>query len=251
MRRRIWLLWTVPTLSLATCAAVVGFMTATEDWNGYVRREAITILDQTTQRATSIGWLGLFSPQTPGDGLRFTSDTEVTPHVLTQGFPYFSSPRTLDWTDGEQHLTTGWLSARIPAHFLVRCTEQRNEHLEVQPQSDGTLKLHNALGAAVSVVWLADEDGKVYTASNVPAGATVSLALTNWIAPVGHTDRLRAAFADSWLTAGDALMSQPEANLQPGCYLAQLDAAPFLPPGLASATDLRSHSTVFGILKAP
>src|SRR5262249_49781797 len=69
--RRFWLLWTVPSLSLLACAAVVGYMTLAHGWKGQARVEGMTILDETTQRATSAGWLGLYALTTPGDGLRF------------------------------------------------------------------------------------------------------------------------------------------------------------------------------------
>jgi hypothetical protein len=250
LRRRIWLLWTVPTLSLATCVAVVGFMSVTEDWNGYVRREGVTILDQNTQRATTIGWLGLYSPQTPGEGLRFGINTELSPHLRIEGFPWMSSPRTMEWTDDEQRLTSGWLIARIPAHFLVRVSEQRNERLHVEQQADGSLRVHNGLGADVATLWLAGADGTVHTATEVRADGTATLAPTTRRA-AGQVQQLRRAFAQPWLEQIDAMTAAPESYLRPGCYLALLDSAPFIPPGLPAATTRPTRSAVYGILKGP
>ena len=55
-KRRIWMLWTIPLISLTTCFAVFLYATFAEGWNRYVRTEGLTILDQRVNRATSIGW---------------------------------------------------------------------------------------------------------------------------------------------------------------------------------------------------
>ena len=58
------------------------------------------------------------------------------------------------------------------------------------------------------------------------------------------------AFDSDWLELVDKLAAAPEAYLRPGCYIAVLDAAPFIPQGLAGATPHRCRSVVFGIGKA-
>jgi hypothetical protein len=245
MGRRIWLLWTVPAFSLLTCAAVVGFMSATEDWHGTVRTEGLTILDESAGRATSIGWLGLYSPQTPGDGLYFSRDTELSPH--NREARWGSHPAfTIDWTDDRQHLTSGWLTARIPSHFLVRTTEERREHLAVKAQPDGSLTIDNALGTDIATIWIADAHGTIYAASAIPAGAAGTAKRTPQRA-AAIPSKLREAFDSDWLELVDRLAAAPEAYLRPGCYIAVLDAAPFMPPGLEGATPRGCRSVVYGI----
>ena len=56
-------------------------MTLSEGWQGYARIEGMTILDENEQRATSVGWLGLYTLTTPEGGLHFHPDTELTPHL--------------------------------------------------------------------------------------------------------------------------------------------------------------------------
>lgn len=245
MGRRIWLLWTIPTFSLLTCAAVVAFMTFSDDWEGTVRAEGLTMLDEGTGRGTSIGWLGLYSPQTPGDGLHFSPDTELSPH-LTAGSPGSHPGRTIDWSD-DQHLKSGWLTARIPAHFLVRTTEPRSERLVLHRRADGSLEIGNALGADITAAWAADADGKVYTTGAVPTKGTAALTLTDRRADAAPS-QLRAAFALDWLELVDELSARPQEYLRPGCYIALLDSAPFIPQGLDAATPRRCRSVVFGIM---
>ncbi len=242
--RRVWLLWTIPTFSLLTCMAVVAYMTLSADWEGTVRAEGLTILDERTQRATTIGWLALFSPQTPGDGLHFSRDTELSPHV--QAWSNNSHPsRTIDWTN-DQHLASGWLTARIPAHFLVRTCESRSDHLTLDRRAD-SLAVTNALGADIRTVWLADADGKLSTTDALPVGGTAVLTPSDRRA-AGSGSQLRDAFGRDWLSLVDDLTAEPQKYLRPGCYIAVLDAAPFIPQGLDAATPRRCRAVVFGIM---
>ncbi|MGH7225580.1 MAG: hypothetical protein ACRELF_20375, partial [Gemmataceae bacterium] len=48
LKRRIWLLWTTPAISLCTCLAVFGSMLISEGWQGQLRTETLTLLDETT-----------------------------------------------------------------------------------------------------------------------------------------------------------------------------------------------------------
>ena len=247
-RRRIWLLWTVPTFSLLTCAAVVAYMSLTEDWQGRkARLKGLTILDERAGRATSIGWLGLYTPYTPGDGLHFSKDTELSPHLLMKTYDFFP-PRTMDWST-DQHLTSNWLIARIPAHFLVRTTAECSQRLVVDRHADGSRSCVNGLNATIATVWVADADGQIYTATDVPPDGKAALARTTRKA-AGTGAHLRQAFAADWLEVVDAMAAEPQAYLQPRCYLAVLDAAPFIPLGLDSPTSERSRSVVFGIMPA-
>ena len=55
-------------------------MIVAEGWQGHVRTEGLTILDQTgtEPRAATVGRTGFYTPLTPGDGLHFGTETEVT-----------------------------------------------------------------------------------------------------------------------------------------------------------------------------
>src|SRR5438034_7340094 len=77
--RRIWMLWTVPVVSFFTCVLVFGFMVVTEGWQGHVVLASVTLLDEVEKRATTMGRTAFYSPLTPGDGLRFSPETEVSP----------------------------------------------------------------------------------------------------------------------------------------------------------------------------
>ena len=247
-KRRIWLLWTVPVFSLLTCAVLVGYMIATEGWYGYVRAEGITVLDETSQRAATIGWLGYYCPTTPAGGLRFGMETELTPHLNIRGGPYRGHQAyAVDWSNG-QHLYEGWITAKVPIHFLVRNNEKRAERITVRKSDDGSLALVNSLGADIKTIWLAGANGRIHTASDVRAGPEVKLQSTDQEAG-GKMNKLNEAFGGTWTRWAEYMIDHPAEYLRPGCYLAVLEDAPFLEQGLRRTQSRRLRSVVFGIMK--
>ncbi|MDE0502671.1 MAG: hypothetical protein OXI86_01230, partial [Candidatus Poribacteria bacterium] len=171
-KRRIWMLWTIPMISLITCLTVFLYATFAEGWNRYIRTDGLTILDQRSNRATSIGLTAFYSALTPGDGLHFGYETEVTPQVVAAT----SIPRSVDWTH-DQHLARGWVTARVPAHFKVRKSEVRRERIAVRRGEGARLSIVNGLGADIDQFWLADTDGAIYFGRGISAGAEAKLDL--------------------------------------------------------------------------
>lgn len=244
-RRRVWLLWTIPAISAVTCLAV--FVTAiwSESWTARARTTTLTVLDEESHRAATIGWFAFYAPLTPGDGLHFGYNTELTPQIANTRSPGF---RTLDWT-GDQHLKDGWIQARVPAHFVVRRGETRRERLGIQMQDKRLVSVLNGLGTGIQKVWIADAEGQVYFAERVPAGAKTPL----FPAPPkasGKARALREVFASDWIATIDAMAVRPEAFLLSNSYLALLEGAPFAEPGLTRrGTERTDRTLVYGILK--
>jgi hypothetical protein len=175
--RRLWMLWTVPAISLATCLAVFGVMLVVEGWQGHLRTEGVTILDERSQRATSLGWTGFYAPMAPSSGLHFHRDTEAVWQKVEDNYRSDGASCTLDWSR-DQHFASGWISARVPSHFKLRKSEPRKERLSVSRRPDGSLVVVNDFGADIKELWLADARGRVYTAEEVAVGsAPVTLTL--------------------------------------------------------------------------
>jgi hypothetical protein len=227
--RRIWMLWTVPTISGATCLAVFGYMLISEGWNGHLRTEAITLLDETTQRATTYGWTAFYAPLTPGDGLHFTPNTELM-WQKSLDF-YYRNPGgnacSIDWTK-DQHLDSGWVSARVPSHFRLRKSESRPERLRVTRGKEGSLLVSSALGANLKSLWLADKEGNVYSAEDVPTDSQVALTRNKDVRPVQKAFTLPRALLTSngWLTGGEVPPSPPGSFGGGGPFVATRPAMP-------------------------
>jgi hypothetical protein len=250
MNRRTWLLWTVPAISFVTCVIVFAYSLVREGVTPDMRLDGMTLLDEANRRATTIGITAFYCPLTPSQGLFFSSETEATP-LLEQSWNYFRRGGTaheVDWTQS-QHLSRGWISARVPAYFLLRKSETRRERLQFE-SANGQLSVVNGLGAPIHSVWFANSAGQIFTATNIAAGQRAALvSSTNSI----HTDHLgpqslfeKAGYITRPDFAGDA------ANyLLPNTYIAELNGNPFLENGLGAKSSARTktHAVVYGLVE--
>jgi hypothetical protein len=248
-KKRMWLLWTVPLISLLTCLAVSAYTVFSEGWGGRARYLSYTILDERSHRASSIGLNAFYAPLTPGDGLRYSTETEIT--AQGSGFDYSDNvpTRTADWTE-DQHLETGWVTARTPAHFVIRRSETRRERVTVTRSSDGSLSAVNGLGVPIRNLWLADEKGIVYKGSDIAAGASAILEMTKEHLVTVKDGAFRSAFTGDWMRQ----VQQPSSSadlVRPRTYIADLDACPFLEEGLKGVKQKKCEARVFGIMKGP
>lgn len=252
-KKRIWALWTIPAISLVTCIAVFLFMLIVEGWQGHLRTMTLTVLDQNSKRASTVGWTSFYAPMVPGDGLRFSTHSEV---VLQQsGHSYRSSRRRysrgnkacyIDWSE-EQHLSQGWMTPRVPSPFQVRKSEIRNERLAVYRPANGRLSISNLLGAPIQKLWLMDENGQVWAGEAIDAGARATLSLTEGGNAI-QKRTLRSFFNVDWFTSFETLRNAPREYLKPKTWIAQVSGSPFFEDGLRNATEKKYDCWVYGIL---
>jgi hypothetical protein len=257
-KRRLWLLWTVPAISGLTVAAVFGYMVLAEGWSRHQRTQVITVKDENTGRATTIGWTAFYSPVTPAEGLRFGYETEVAlkgenyddsdPYSRHYGHRRRSSGRScyLDLTQ-DQHLEKGWMTARVPTHFQVRKSEKRLEGVTVR-KKDHTYVIVNGLPSTIRKLSFADAEGVIHTALSIPPGQERTLDRTeDKVRFVGKS--LRDLYKGDWLMAYTDLSGAAATNLRPLTYLAEVEDTPFLEDGLARTKYRNCKSMVLGILK--
>lgn len=247
--KRMWLLWTVPAFSLLTCGLVFGYAVFSEGFAGRSRTVSLTVLDENTRRATTIGWTAFYCPLTPSEGLHFSPETELTlqfqPNWRSRGG---RSRREIDWTH-EQHLTRGWITSRVPAHFMVRKSQSRRERLAVRRGDDGKIIVVNGLGRRIKKLVLADRDGLVHTAANIPAGDEAALTAQAPPARPQVHHSLRQLFVNSWPKGIRDIESDPRPYLRPGTYVAVLAETVFIERALPEAEPRQTHAVVYGILK--
>jgi hypothetical protein len=251
LKRRIWMLWTIPAISFLTCVAVFSYLTLREGVSPFVRLESVTVLDQVNRRATSFGLEAFYCPLTPSRGLTFSYETEVT-SLVQLGDRRSGSAREIDWTEA-QHLLRGWVEARVPAHFLVRKSETRRERLQWDGATGQPLVV-NGLGAAIRTLRLADHSGRVFSGSNIAPGAQATLTLSSEPLLKGAPrEPLHALFYRTALGGHSAALdTQGLSYLRPGAYLAELETSPFLENGLeAKSAQIQQRAWVYGILPPP
>jgi hypothetical protein len=256
-KRRLWLFWTVPVISFFTCMLILGYMLLTESNQGKSRVEVFTVLDENSRRASTIGWVGVYTPMLGGGGLHFSPQTEASyqnEDPASSGYSHSyrrrrsGSALTMDWTN-DQHLTSGWQTPRVPSHFVVRKSETRRERVTIAPGSDGKLEAANGLGADITNLWYLDERGIYYTASNIPAGGRAVLNLVAKPALSESSRALRALYMREWYDIYERLKTTGTDFLTPKTYLAFLDAAPFLDEPISKSSALKARSIILGIVK--
>jgi len=256
-KKRMWLLWTVPTFSLLTCLAVWVYATAAEGWSGHERTKTLTILDQKNWTATTIGWAAFYAPITPGGGLSYDLNTELTPQIgrYSRYYGYGSRgdgrSRTLNLDQG-QHLANGWIVARVPAHFQVRKTMTNvRPRLNFRGAAGGNIEVVNGLGVPVSQLTYADDQGNVYTTDAIPTGQAITMNKTGRKANANH-DAWRWIYQQDWVGGGgtfDRVAAggpMTDSFLRPGTYVAVLEAEPLLESGLGKPDDRRSEAVILG-----
>lgn len=243
---RIAMLWTIPLISFVTCAIVFGYSLMSEGITPTTRTEALTILDQVSHRATTLARQAFYTPLTPGDGLRYSHDTEVTPLVDVSRYNGGNS-RELELSQS-QHLVRGWITARVPAHFALRKSETRRERITVQKLPDGRVTVVNGLGADIQTLWLRDDKGRLFKGEGLKAGQNVPLVSDTTIPLSASVNNLAGLYQGSWPTAHESLTNAPGNYLHPGAYLAVLAEAPFIETGLAKPGKARARQTIIGVL---
>ena len=247
--KRIWLLWIVPAVSSVTCIVVFLYSLLAEGITPSIRIDHVVLLDEQTKRATTLGIVGYYCPLTPGGGLRFGFSTELSPQVERNSHQS-GTGRFVDWTR-EQHFQTGWISARVPAHFLVRKNELRRERLEIRRRNDRELSVVNGLGKDITRLWVADSEGKVYSCEKIRAGQQAVVTLEEKLKARASAGKIRSLYTKGkWAKLSETILKKPEDFLRPDSYIAELEDAPFFEYGLSGKARKKLKTVVIG-LKEP
>ncbi|MGA2229667.1 MAG: hypothetical protein ABSH22_01965 [Tepidisphaeraceae bacterium] len=249
-KRRTWMLWTIPAISLLTTLIVFAYSLFSEGITPTIGIAGLTVLDQGAHHAATIGGEGYYCPLTPSGGLHFDSDTEATP--LVNANDRSGSGREVDWTQAQDY-TRGWVSARVPAFFHLRKSQTRRERLQVE-NKDGRLQIVNGLGAPIKSLWFADAHMNIYAAQDIPAGQTAALEALNSSPVTEGTGGPQRLLRDiSFAAHIDGLDQHAAGYLAPNTYLAVLDGNPFLENALGAAASVkraRVSAVVYGILES-
>ena len=260
-RRRTWMLWTIPAISFVTTLIVFAYSLLREGITPDTRIAGLTVIDQASHHATTIGATAFYCPLTPSRGLQFEFQTEATPLIST-GYGS-GTAREVDWTQA-QHFSRGWVSSRVPVHFHLRKSETRRERIQVVNEN-GKLQIINGLGAPIKSIWVAYPTKPVihvadglnfYHAENVAAGQKAGLIPVELHpSPLfsGAEGMLRDITFVARADLPEGLANTAGGNLLPNSYLAVLDGNPFIENALGTAASqlrTKTSAVVFGILEA-
>jgi hypothetical protein len=246
-KRQIWLLWTVPLLSLTASVIVFGYAALAEGWKGYSRIQSLTILDEQANTATTVGIAAFYCPLTPRDGLHFEYETECTPQVDRNRYGS-GSGRTVDWSE-DQHFTSGWIASRVPSHFKLRKSQMRREKVLFSGLTTSSPEALNGFGTAIETLYYADADGTVYRADAIDAGAKAALQRvdSSTAMAAGNTAFAKEIFEKDWHFAIGEIIKEPVRYLRPNCYIAIVREPLFVEQAIQKQKSELYESVVYGI----
>lgn len=247
-RRRIWMLWIIPVTSIFLCAVVFVGSYLSEGFHGFANFRNITLLDQTSGRASTIGWASFYSPLSDGAGLRFSTVTVLQPQWAHQGRRNEERHEvSIDWTS-DQHLTSGWLQAKTPISFRLWKAESRREKITIRKNESGKLTATNALGADAESLKLHMADGQWYTVKELPAGETRELKRTT---EPKHDATLPTVKdfclnPSNWLLRDHKTPEKDLVHIEPGTYQVMVDGHPFVNTAITNPAKDQGKTLVFG-----
>ncbi|NLW85394.1 MAG: hypothetical protein GXY38_00810 [Planctomycetes bacterium] len=239
--KRIWMLVTVPAFSFVACASLYGYALASEGLTPWGRTVEITVLDQRSRRASSIGWLAMYSPLTPRRGLTFATSSELT----LQGVDMNHMGDRLVRCGDSQYLTSGWIQARIPMFLTHRRSQIRRERVEII-HSDGEVLAVNGLGTGIKSLHVAGPDGSVWSGADIPAGRQAKLVK---VGPLSATTSHSLIISTDWRQKARSIVADPTRYLVENSYVAIMDAPVFLEQPVDNLRLDKSVCVVIGYLQ--
>lgn len=250
LKRRIWLLWTVPATSILASVIVLGVNFFQEGFVKHQSSASVTILDQRRGEAISFGVIGYYATLTPSGGIIFENSTEAT-----HSFERNSTSRNFEVQDSGdvQNFSRGWISARLPSYFAIRKAQSRLERLDFQWTGDKPTVL-NGLGVDIENLTVCAPDGKLYElrgkcqagAKETMAPSTSGMAISTSDLANFQDNIMNADFSniDNWSGAG---RSSP--SLAPGTYRAVVsgnEPNPFIEKGIEGMKPFQNNATIYG-----
>ena len=248
-KRRIWMLWTIPAISFATTLLVFAYSLLREGITPDTRIAGLTVMDQTSHRAATIGGTAFYCPLTPSGGLHFDFETEATP--LVQSGNGSGTSREVDWTQS-QHFQRGWVSARVPAYFHLRKSETR-ARTDADHQRKWKIANRQRPGRADQITLACRREHEIFQANELPPAKRAASSFQPVARVQNHN--WRALFTEAGFTAKLEPLDAGHGKIPRAEHLhrrAGRKSVHRKRAGSASSPKrTKSSAVVFGILESP
>ena len=283
IQRLSMLLLTVPAGALLVTLCLFLYALLTDGLGVRSRVRSYTMLDQRSGQMASWSRQTYFASIAPSRGLKFPEDATVFPLEQRPEDVAYQS-RALDWEPDGQRLKAGFISSRSLEQFMVlRCGKSERKLVVAQAAGGKPPSVHNNLGTRIKLVMLRDSRGNYYSGSALEDQSGNELVplppedarkrLTQLIRqqepkyPEGYDPTLSGNaftrfFGSSWSPGSgyspvSTHVSLLELNLskvtsatgdllEPGTYLAVVDACQDVPMGVANTRQQESLHLIQG-----
>ena len=221
-----------------------------------VRLQSVTVLDQTTKKAVTLGQFCVFSPVSLDGQIAFPSDTSFARrHVRAKNDD--DELVTVDSAD-EQRLVDGWVKPLVSAFFDFSRACERPERLDFRVSSNGDVSVVNLLGAKIKSGH-ANVEGALWAFHDVEPGATVKaekLGRAGAPRPPNPSPVSMYPFYDEQTTYGRSweenlkFVAESCKKMSPGEYVVEVEGSPFFPSPLQrKKSNTSAAGLVFGKFK--
>lgn len=238
--------------ALAVAISVYAFFGTTPT----VRLQSVTVLDQTTKKAITLGQFGVFTPVSLDGQIAFPSDTSFARrHVRAQNDD--DELVTVDSAD-EQRLVDGWVKPLVSAFFDFSRVCERPERLDFRVSPNGDVSVVNLLGAKVKSGH-ANVGGALWAFHDVEPGATAKaekLGGAGTPRPPSQSPPSMYPFHDMQTTYGRywegnlKFVAESCKKVSSGEYVVEVEGSPFFPnPLQRKKSNMSAAGLVFGKFK--
>ena len=240
--QKIMVFLSVPIISLICCSILFLYFLMFEYGRLDYFRQSFTILDETSNTSYTIGGGIIIAGRNMNNELVFPLSSAVIPSSMSWKDKSINTSKKSIKLDKAQNLTYNWIKAKSPFCYTVTTIKQDRSRLEIK-KSGKEYDLLNGLGADLLSVYLLGDDGNIYKANNIKAGAT-GKAEFNFTQKGGN--RKTAAISYYYLFAKyndirqceESMFDYAKSTLKKGEYIALLSKDPFLKQGLEKKAEV-------------
>ncbi len=256
LRKLYLLLLTIPAGAALVTLAIIGYAIIADGLGVHARVRSISII---SPDGIAVTWShqSYYASMAGSRGLRFSESAWVMPVIAPD---YFRGTKDVLWRSGQV-----WRGAYFQSRELLPVNVVEVDRYPISVEYDGH-RIRNRLGGTALVVYMQDEDGKWWQATNVASGQEANLqpvepeAVKNslrskfaarlekiYLLPV----RARAMYARPLRTSGDlfTILFKEVAELQPlpaRPFIALLEDAAWYPLGTRPVQETDSLRVVLG-----
>ncbi len=219
--RLSWLLATIPLGALVAIVGLLGFGLLTEGFSVRARNRSLTHLDQRIGSAATWSRQTYYGGLVPTDGMVYPLDVVVLPleyHPVANQNPLSAPFRYLSWGD-RQSFRRGYFRPRTTTQVMVIRARRSSASVEFRPaardnERESRPTVVNRLGCAIRLLFIRDDAGTDYLATDLADGQTATLQ------PI-ESDQVRSRLNDVF--AGVALRPPVDFDAQSMRDLSFLD----------------------------
>jgi hypothetical protein len=198
MNRTYLMLVTAPLASLLAVTILLGYAGVKDGFGVKARVRSLTFLDQRNGLHVNLSRQTYFAAFAPSAGLAYPGDTAVYP---LDPEARREVPRRIDWRDGRQRLSEGFLPARETVQFVaVRSTTDAKARIDIRALGAGKPpRVANRLGQRIEQLLVVDASGASWWVEGLDDGETTAAS----IVPGDAERRLQRLYVENMPEAPD------------------------------------------------